>query len=174
MSGRLHNVSIKESTAESEKNYDRIKELKAFEDTKAGIEGLVDSGIVSIPKIVTRPPDELAEELNFVRTSLQVPFIDLTGIELDNRRKKIVDEVRQASKEWGFFQLLNHGIPLSVLDGILNGIPKFHEQDAEVKKEYYSRDQTMKVIYVCNVDLYRSRAANWRDTGHFYFVLVSC
>ncbi|KAL2463648.1 2-oxoglutarate (2OG) and Fe(II)-dependent oxygenase superfamily protein [Forsythia ovata] len=164
MSDQIHITSIKESITESAKNYDRVKELKAFEDTKAGVKGLVDSGIVNIPKIFIRPPDELAEELKYGRNNLQVPVIDFTRIESHNRSKKIIDEVRQASKEWGFFQLVNHGIPLSVLDGMLNGIRRFHEQDAEVKKEYYSRDQTKKVIYGSNVDLYTSRAANWRDT----------
>ncbi|KAL2463653.1 1-aminocyclopropane-1-carboxylate oxidase-like protein 1 [Forsythia ovata] len=164
MSDQIHITSIKESIAESAKNYDRVTELKAFEDTKAGVKGLVDFGIVNIPKIFIRPPDELAEELKYGRNNLQVPVIDFTRIESHNRSKKIIDEVRRASKEWGFFQVVNHGIPLSVLDGMLNGIRRFHEQDAEVKKEYYSRDQTKKVIYGSNVDLYTSRAANWRDT----------
>ncbi|CAI9776896.1 unnamed protein product [Fraxinus pennsylvanica] len=41
---------------------------------------------------------------------------------------------------------------------------RFHEQDAEIKKEFYSRDQVKKVKYASNIDLYRSSSANWRDT----------
>ncbi|KAL0388409.1 UNVERIFIED_CONTAM: 1-aminocyclopropane-1-carboxylate oxidase1 [Sesamum radiatum] len=153
--------TLKESLPE---DYDRLKALKAFEETKAGVKGIVDSGIQKVPRIFIRPPDELVQELNYQQSNLQVPVIDLIGIGADDQRKKIISEVKNASKEWGFFQVTNHGIPLNVLDGMLDGIRKFHEQDAEVKKEFNSRDRMQKVKFGSNVDLYRSRAANWRDS----------
>nr|AYC63498.1 2-oxoglutarate-dependent dioxygenase [Scoparia dulcis] len=156
------NMSIvKQSLEESAQDYDRLKELKAFDGTKAGVKGIVDSGISKVPKIFIRPPEELSEEST---TDLEVPVIDLGGIGLEDQRKKIVNEVKQASKDWGFFQVVNHGIPLNVLDEMLDGIRKFHEQDVEVKQQFYSRDRSKKVNYASNVDLYKSRAANWRDT----------
>lgn len=146
-------------------HYDRLKELTAFDETKAGVKGLVDSGILNVPKIFIRPPDELAEEdLNQTQSNLQVPVIDLTGIGEEHRRKKIVGELKEASKDWGFFQVVNHGISPDVLDGMLDGIRRFHEQDAEAKKQLHSRDRMQKVKYASNVDLYRSNAANWRDS----------
>lgn len=150
--------------AETAADYDRVKELKAFDDTKAGVKGLVDAGIVNIPKIFIRPPDELAEELNCSRSHLQVPVIDLIGSDKDDRRKEIVDQVHSASAEWGFFQVVNHGIPTSVLDSMIDGIRMFHEQDLQVKMQLYSRDRIKRVRFESNIDLYRSRAANWRDT----------
>lgn len=154
----------KETTTQSGVDDYRINDLKAFDDTKAGVKGLIDAGVTSLPRIFIRPPDELVEELNLGYSQAEVPVIDLRGIETDDQRKSIVDELRQASEEWGFFQVVNHGIPSSVLDGMIDGTCKFHEQDAELKKEYYSRDPLQKVRYESNVDLYRSRAANWRDT----------
>ncbi|CAI9118216.1 OLC1v1019751C1 [Oldenlandia corymbosa var. corymbosa] len=148
------------STADS----DRLKHLKAFDDTKAGVKGLVDSGITSLPKIFIRPPGELVEDLNLGHSKEQVPVIDLSGIGSDDQHKIVVDQLRRASEEWGFFQVVNHGIPESVLDGMLDGTRKFHEQDSELKKELYSRDPMMKLRYESNIDLYKSRAANWRDT----------
>ncbi|KAL2530325.1 1-aminocyclopropane-1-carboxylate oxidase-like protein 1 [Forsythia ovata] len=157
--------TLKESLPESAENNDRVKELKAFEETKSGVKGLVDSGISKIPKIFIRPHDELANESNHVRSNIQVPIIDLRGFKTDDdHRKKIINDLKQASKDCGFFQVLNHGIPLSVLDGMIDGIRRFHEQDAEIKKEFYSRDRIKKVKYASNIDLYRSSAANWRDT----------
>ncbi|XP_059630130.1 1-aminocyclopropane-1-carboxylate oxidase homolog 1-like [Cornus florida] len=145
-------------------DYDRAKELKAFDETKAGVKGLVDAGMMNIPKIFIRPPDELAHESNCVKSHLQVPVIDLSGIEKHDRRREIVDEIRIASEEWGFFQVVNHGIPVSVLDEMMNGVRAFHEQPFEVKEEFYSRDTTKRVRWDSNYDLYLSRAANWRDT----------
>lgn len=165
-------------TAESQAgltiDYDRLKELKAFDDTKSGVKGLVDAGIEKIPRIFIRPSDELVKELTQDKSSLHCPVIDLSGIEVQDRCKKVVDEIREASEKWGFFQLINHGVPSSVLEGMIDGIRKFHEQDTELKKEYYSRDfKSRRVRYESNFDLYQSRAANWRDTLNIS-VLHSC
>ncbi|KAL7177693.1 hypothetical protein ACSBR2_030956 [Camellia fascicularis] len=154
----------KESTAESKVDYDRTKELKAFDDSKTGVKGLIDAGVDKVPKIFIRPPDELVEELKICQTSLQVPIIDLSGIEKEDRHEEVVQEVRIASENWGFFQVVNHGIPCSVLDEIIDGIRMFHEQNPEVKKSYYTRDQMRSVRWETNYDLFQSRAANWRDT----------
>lgn len=62
------------------------------------------------------------------------------------------------------FRLFNHGIPSSVLDEMINGVRRFHEQDTETKKEFYTRDLSRKVVYLSNVDLWESQAANWRDS----------
>ncbi|GER52289.1 2-oxoglutarate (2OG) and Fe(II)-dependent oxygenase superfamily protein, partial [Striga asiatica] len=119
----------------------------------------------TVPRIFIRPPDELAQEKNHIQSNLQVPIIDLSGVNEDAcAREKIIGEVKRASSEWGFFQLVNHGISREVLDNMLDGIRKFHEQDGEVKKEFNTRDMTRKVRFGSNIDLYLSRAANWRDT----------
>ncbi|CAI9762718.1 unnamed protein product [Fraxinus pennsylvanica] len=160
------NMSIlKESLPESAETNDRVKELKAFDETKSGVKGLVDSGVSKIPKIFIRSHDELAEESNHDRSDIQVPIIDLARINTDHdHRKKTINDLKQASKDYGFFQVLNHGIPQCVLDGMLEGIRRFHEQGADIKKEFYSRERFKKVKYSSNIDLYQSSAANWRDT----------
>ena len=38
---------------DEESNYDRGKEVKAFEETKACVKGLVDSGASNIPRILS-------------------------------------------------------------------------------------------------------------------------
>ncbi|XVE65861.1 hypothetical protein DITRI_Ditri08aG0033400 [Diplodiscus trichospermus] len=146
-------------------DYDRTKELKHFDDTKAGVKGVGDAGIVNIPEIFIRPPEELAaEELNSCQTNIKVPIIDLSNIQDSSRHKEIVDEVRIASEKWGLFQVMNHGIPLNVLDEMIDGVRKFNEQDLELKKELYSRDATKKVRFNSNFDLYNSGTADCRDT----------
>ncbi|KAF8392229.1 hypothetical protein HHK36_022571 [Tetracentron sinense] len=146
-------------------DYDRTRELKAFDCTKAGVKGLVDTGVAKIPRIFIRPPDKLDEKSDVDKTHLEIPIIDLQGIDKDTtKRKKIVDLVGHASETWGFFRVINHGIPISVLDGMIDGVRRFHEQDTEVKKEYYTRDPTSKVSFYSNFDLYQSPAANWVDS----------
>ena len=47
--------------------------------------------------------------------------------------------VRRAAEKVGFFQEVNHGIPVRVLEMILEGARRFNELPREVKAEYYTR-----------------------------------
>lgn len=149
---------------------DRLAQLRSFDETKAGVKGLVDAGISTIPPIFMHPlspslcPTPHKPDSNIISTS--VPVIDLGRIlEKDpNTRKGTIEEVRDAAEKWGFFQVVNHGIPAEDLEEMLEGIRRFFEQDVEVKKGYYSRDYSRAMLYNSNFDLYTGPATNWRDT----------
>ncbi|KAI6674888.1 hypothetical protein NL676_002794 [Syzygium grande] len=158
-----------ESITCSGPHYDRVKELQEFDETKAGVKGLVDSGVTKIPKLFIHPPEnlhDLSSDVN--RTGLQVPIVNLRGYQY-SCRQDIIDGIREASEGWGFFQIINHGIPLDVMDNILEGVKKFHEQQVEVKKELYSRDRTKRVRYFGCGNLFLLKAATWRDSVLFDF-----
>ncbi|KAL3626403.1 hypothetical protein CASFOL_029952 [Castilleja foliolosa] len=150
-------------------SYDRAAELKAFDDTKLGVKGLVDAGVSKIPQIFIIPQDKdiikNGSKTDTTKVNFVVPVIDLQDIG-DNpiSRQAIVEKIRHASETWGFFQVINHGIPIGVLDEMLSGVRRFNEQESEAKKKYYTRDFTKKVVFNSNFDLYASPAANWRDT----------
>ncbi|KAM7278918.1 hypothetical protein ACFE04_006052 [Oxalis oulophora] len=107
VSGRL-NLSDKLTPGS---DYDRAKEIQSFDDTKAGVKGLLDAGIKSVPRIFIRPSDELAKDLDFPTIQLQVPVIDLDGFQ-GGRRKEILEKVLAASESWGFFQLIEPELTL--------------------------------------------------------------
>ncbi|XP_038717756.1 1-aminocyclopropane-1-carboxylate oxidase homolog 1-like [Tripterygium wilfordii] len=146
-------------------------DLKEFDATKAGVKGLIESGITKIPKFFIRPSLETVEKSSYKSSdiSLRIPLIDLAGFE-SSRRKDIIDEIREACEKWGVFQLINHGIPISVLDEMIAASRRFHEQPNEVKKELYSRDPEKSVKYYSNSDLFlRKGAADWTDSAAFDF-----
>ncbi|KAK2352604.1 1-aminocyclopropane-1-carboxylate oxidase protein [Trifolium repens] len=149
--------------------YDRASELKAFDETKDGVKGLVDASITKIPRIFHHKFDKDSSSTSSNITKLVVPCVDLVDIHKDpTRRKIVVEEIREASEKWGFFQIVNHGIEVSVLDEMKNGAIRFFEQDSEVKRELYSREPLRPLVYNSNFDLYSSPAANWRDTFYCF------
>lgn len=146
---------------------DRTNELKAFDEEKTGVQGLLDAGIKNVPSIFVRSSEDRSKDLDTCPGNISVPIIDFANIsESDYQTNKIiVQELLSAAKTWGFFQVVNHGVPMGLLDTIMEKTRVFHEQDIEVKKKIYSRDLfSDNVGFHSNHDLYKSKAANWRDT----------
>ncbi|CAI0469152.1 unnamed protein product [Linum tenue] len=152
--------------------YDRIAELTAFDETKAGVKGLADAGITELPRIFHAPthllhdhPTAQPDDPNFL-----FPIIDLAGgewAEDPDKRSKIVAEIRDASANWGFFQVVNHGFPASLVSEMIAGGHRFFELDVDQKKGYYSHDMRKKVVHHSNLNIYTVQTVNWRDTIMF-------
>ncbi|XP_042493990.1 1-aminocyclopropane-1-carboxylate oxidase homolog 3-like [Macadamia integrifolia] len=168
--------------------YDRVKQQREFDETKAGVKGLIDAGLDKVPRIFIHPPEilhDLPYHLGSIQshhqTQMTIPVIDLNleegtfdfkfngnPTESLTRSKEIVDQIRRASETYGFFQVVNHGIPVKLLEEMLEGVRRFNEQDTEVKKQFYTREIIgKKVVYISNLHLFKSPAADWRDTFFF-------
>uniref|UniRef100_A0A7N0RHL3 Fe2OG dioxygenase domain-containing protein n=1 Tax=Kalanchoe fedtschenkoi TaxID=63787 RepID=A0A7N0RHL3_KALFE len=157
----------REGVAGSTYTYDRLKELKEFDESKIGCKGLADSGITTIPRIFHHPPEtvpKMDRSAESPAASLaEIPVIDLSDLESPTRRRLVVDQVRLAASTWGFFQVVSHGISASVMERTSAAIKAFHEQPHQEKIKHYKRDEMNGFIYSTNNDLYRSKAANWHD-----------
>ncbi|XP_039163077.1 1-aminocyclopropane-1-carboxylate oxidase homolog 8-like [Eucalyptus grandis] len=82
------------------------------------------------------------------------------------RRPSIIEEVGCVSRELGFFQVVNHGVPTEVMDHTITAVKAFNEQPVEAKARIYRRESGREtdtgVAYFSNVDLFHSKAASWR------------
>ncbi|KAH9307574.1 hypothetical protein KI387_035485, partial [Taxus chinensis] len=69
-----------------------------------------------------------------------IPTIDMELLsEHHESREKTMDSLASACKEWGFFQVVNHGIPGSVLDQMKIAATNFFQLPVEEKLRYSSR-----------------------------------
>ncbi|KAK8620575.1 hypothetical protein V6N13_067046 [Hibiscus sabdariffa] len=135
------------------------EDLKAFLESREGVKGLVDSGITKIPSFFIRSPETFSPNSSSDATlaaQLQIPIIDLKGAE-----SEIVEAIRDAAQTWGFFRMVNHGVPISTMENMIDAIRQFHEQPQEVKKAWYSRNESGQKIVNCNTN---TKGAAWRDT----------
>ncbi|MED6122573.1 hypothetical protein PIB30_040955 [Stylosanthes scabra] len=75
----------------------------------------------------------------------EIPLIDLSPITTTNPSpsaiEALVKQIGSACKEWGFFQVTNHGVPLSLRKNLDEASKKFFSQSLEEKKKV-SRDET--------------------------------
>ncbi|KAF8722604.1 hypothetical protein HU200_022439 [Digitaria exilis] len=132
---------------------DRLSQLKAFDDTKSGVKGLVDAGVAAVPPIFHHPPDPHHIAAGTITT---VPVVDLQ----DDDKQGLVAQIRAAAETVGFFQVVNHGVPGDLLAETLASVRRFNEQPAEARRPYFTRDPARRVRY----NSFQSPAANWRDT----------
>ncbi|GLJ37163.1 hypothetical protein SUGI_0753740 [Cryptomeria japonica] len=75
----------------------------------------------------------LAMEESGIKT---VPVIDLQGMTLQNLKKTTVAEISSAAEKWGFFQIVNHGIPDSLIARVQTVSKAFFELPMEEKEAY--------------------------------------
>ncbi|KAL1806934.1 1-aminocyclopropane-1-carboxylate oxidase homolog 3-like [Daucus carota subsp. sativus] len=158
---KISTMSIANELTNQANSYDRLAEVKRFDESKLGVKGLVDSGLKTIPRFFHHPPDTLPAPKSDPRTrpDYKIPVIDLSG-----DRAAVVEEIRRASATLGFFQIVNHGVPLSKIDGLISAIKAFNELPMEIKSQHYHRELGRGASFQTNFDLFQSRAASWRDT----------
>nr|GMC75211.1 1-aminocyclopropane-1-carboxylate oxidase homolog 1-like [Ipomoea batatas] len=65
---------------ENGETYDRQSELKAFDETKAGVKGLVDAGITKLPAIFVQPKTTQNSSISTANNHKFPAIIDLEGI----------------------------------------------------------------------------------------------
>ncbi|KAK2376050.1 protein SRG1 [Trifolium repens] len=69
-------------------------------------------------------------------TSLQqVPIIDLSKLLSEDANE--LEKLDQACKEWGFFQLINHGVNPSLMENVKIGVKEFLTIPVEEKKKFW-------------------------------------
>ncbi|KAL1191301.1 1-aminocyclopropane-1-carboxylate oxidase-like protein 9 [Cardamine amara subsp. amara] len=160
--------------SEKSGEFNRLKELTAFVSTRTGVKGLVDAEITEVPRLFHFPSSTISNNTpsNISKLNLTVPIIDLGEIKNGNEdktaRNDVVSKIKDAAENWGFFQVINHSVPLTVLEEIKKGVRRFHEQDLEVKKPYMSTGFDKRFNYNNSFSIYHSSPLNWRDTFTCY------
>ncbi|KAJ7565752.1 hypothetical protein O6H91_02G073300 [Diphasiastrum complanatum] len=133
---------------------------------KAGVKALLDNGLTHIPDRYIKPIDKraVADE---VLCGDGIPVIDMA--EFFHNRKAVVDAICDASREWGIFQIINHGVPTSVINGMVEGVLEFFELPIEEKMVYYSEDVFTPVRYCTSMTPSKETHMEWHDHLQHYF-----
>ncbi|KAI9115114.1 hypothetical protein K1719_014127 [Acacia pycnantha] len=106
-----------------------ICSIKAVADESAKL-----SAIAATYNSLTDPRQrQVSDEL-----TAQIPIIDFSLL-LSNDPQlhaKAVQHLAKACKEWGFFMVISHGIPVSLIDDVISLSQEFHNLSDEDKAEF--------------------------------------
>ncbi|GFS40504.1 hypothetical protein Acr_00g0068960 [Actinidia rufa] len=150
------------ATLTRDQDYDRLKEVKNFDDSKIGVKGLLDSGLTSIPRFFRHPPEARPSPRQTTRPDPKtlVPVVDLSAPRSDARRpnppRRRLRRVSSRSPTMG--------VPAAVIRRTVAAVKAFNEQPTEEKMVHYRREIDRGITFSTNVDLFHSKAASWRDT----------
>ncbi|KAH7296916.1 hypothetical protein KP509_26G044800 [Ceratopteris richardii] len=61
----------------------------------------------------------------------QIPVIDLALLHSPVERSVVIDQIRGACEDWGFFHVVNHGVPKDVIDGMWKAYDTLFQAPAE-------------------------------------------
>ncbi|RLN15563.1 hypothetical protein C2845_PM02G18000 [Panicum miliaceum] len=143
---------------------DRSALLKAFDESRTGVRGLVESGVSSVPEIFLHPDP-------YASLPLAPPGVSIPIVDLSLPAPKAAAAVAAAARDSGFFHLVNyhHLHPALITSDYpgraLAAVRAFNELPSPERAKHYARAPVDGgVSYSSNVDLFRSPSASWRDT----------
>ena len=117
------------------------------------------------PEDRPRPPQPLLE-----RT---LPLIDLSGLQCDalpSTKATTLSAIASACEEWGFFQAINHGIPIDIIEDARRSAKDFFELPSPEKHGYVvnaedQKDGDMEKLQGYGRTLFfRGTADDWMDS----------
>jgi isopenicillin N synthase-like dioxygenase len=133
------------------------------------VQDMVEDGkIQSVPKnYICREEDQWRPELSDGKMVLpELPLIDLEGSmdELGERRSIVVQQIRDACKDWGFFQVKNHGVPLSLIKRMQQVAHQVVELPADEKARI---KQAHNIKDLNHAEGYKTRSASEGKVSHW-------
>ncbi|ERM95352.1 protein DMR6-LIKE OXYGENASE 1 isoform X1 [Amborella trichopoda] len=135
-------------------------------DGAKGIKELAESGLLtSIPPTHAFPPDPTASNLSSSSIEEQLPTIDFSFLQAKEAvvRSKAIRDLGEAGAEWGFFRLVNHGVPESLMKGMLDLAKDFFDLPAEERKKYTGKQVLDPIRYGTSFNILVEEVFCWRD-----------
>ncbi|XP_058776287.1 protein DMR6-LIKE OXYGENASE 1-like isoform X2 [Vicia villosa] len=94
-------------------------------------------------------PQSKRPNLSEVQSLDSIPIIDLSYCHDNNPLSlEVVHKISKACEEFGFFQIVNHGVPEQVCQKMMKAITKLFELPSEERESLYSTDHTRSVRLV--------------------------
>ncbi|XP_010057199.2 protein SRG1 [Eucalyptus grandis] len=92
--------------------------------------------------ITELPPRYIRTDLDHGTSLLQVPVIDLSKLSSSDGdlTESELEKLHSACRDWGFFQLINHGVSFSLLEEVKLGIQEFFKLPMEEKRKFWQQE----------------------------------
>lgn len=154
------------------------------------VQALAESGLTTIPERFIKPlsqrPSTILNNTNNASSheyshrlpSQQDPTINIPVIDLGSlsggggEREETLRRVSEACREWGFFQVVNHGVRHELMRSARAVWREFFRQPAEAKEEYANSPATYEG-YGSRLGVKKGAILDWSDYFFLHYMPAS-
>ncbi|KAL6546539.1 hypothetical protein OROMI_022260 [Orobanche minor] len=124
-----------------------------------GVKGLSQLNLNEVPHQFIQPPSERFENLKVAQDC--IPVIDVSNLDDE---PEIAQSICEAARRLGFFQIINHGIPTHILQGVIKCCHDFFEQSVDERRKYLEENSpTDTVVLKTSFNATVDRYMDWKD-----------
>ncbi|GLT39448.1 hypothetical protein SLA2020_136370 [Shorea laevis] len=131
-----------------------------------GVKGLSEIGLKTLPKQYIQPLGERIDPSKIIADE-SIPIIDMSNLE----DPEVANSICDAAEKWGFFQIVNHGVPLEVLANVKVATHRFFGLPADEKKKYTKEHSpNTNVRFGTSFSPQAEKALEWKDFLSMFYV----
>ncbi|OWM69950.1 probable 2-oxoglutarate-dependent dioxygenase At5g05600 [Punica granatum] len=131
------------------------------------VQSLSNSDISKVPNRYVKPMSDRPSVGSSFPDGVNIPIIDLGGFTgRDDGADDIIRRVSEACREWGFFQVVNHGVSPELMDQAREVWREFFHLPMELKQAYANSPKTYEG-YGSRLGVEKGAILDWSD---YYFL----
>lgn len=143
-----------------------MSNLQEWPEPIVRVQSLSESGMPVIPERYVKPVSE-RPKLEITVGEVNIPVIDLSGLYGDRQtRFSTLNKISVACREWGFFQIVNHGVRPELMNDAREAWRQFFHLPVEEKQVYANSPRTYEG-YGSRLGVQKGAILDWND----YFFL---
>ncbi|XP_027069814.1 probable 2-oxoglutarate-dependent dioxygenase At3g111800 [Coffea eugenioides] len=153
--------------------------LQSWPEPIVRVQSLSDSGIRAIPKRYVKGPSDRPSRLieSSAGSDVQIPVIDLHSLfsglpQDDSLRQETLDSIATACREWGFFQVVNHGVSHELMARTREVWREFFHLPLEEKQQYANSPSTYEG-YGSRLGVEKGAKLDWSDYFFLHYLPTS-
>ncbi|KAG0620488.1 hypothetical protein M758_4G220000 [Ceratodon purpureus] len=140
----------------------QVAERICYSDDR--VQALAEQGLLEIPTSYIRPVEERPSIQETSLKEVAPDYGSLPVIDLAEGGPDVVAQIGQACSEWGFFQVVNHGVPVELLERMRQIGAHFYARPLEEKLAYACKDPgTAPEGYGSRLLVKDEQVMDWRD-----------
>ncbi|KAL5995581.1 Jasmonate-induced oxygenase 2 [Asimina triloba] len=145
----------------------RMEPLQEWPEPVVPVQSLSESCAAAIPDRYVKPPSQRPSTALSAGDGVNIPLVDLGAIRSDEG--EIMRKISEACREWGFFQVVNHGVSPELLRRTREVWRTFFHLPLEQKKVYANSPKTYEG-YGSRLGTEKGAILDWGDYFFLHFL----